>query len=207
MSEQQLSRNIFMYGEINTQSIKEVLQQLAEISDYDDIADQQIKDYERLPVKLFINSPGGELLPCIGLCEFIKFQMQTPVIGVCMGEACSAAFIILINCDYRIAVRGSSLMAHPMSGGSIGSTRDCENVLNHMKSTENYIIDAIKNLTEIPEEIIAEMYLKQIDKYFTPDEAKQYKIVDNILGEETSEEELDDDYIETEDDEPCNIEE
>ena len=190
-----VTRNVFMYGDITSELIHELMQQITQIHDYDNALDEQIKDYEREPINLFINSCGGSLLPTIGFCEFIKHVMKTPVIGICMGEACSAAFIVLISCHYRVSVNGASLMAHPMSGGSIGSTRDCENVLNHMKHIEHYIIDAMRNLTKMPKEIVDEMYNKQIDKYFTPDEAKQYQIIDSILGEE----------VESDEEEPCNI--
>lgn len=209
MNQENISRNIFIYSEITSELICDVMRQLTEVNDYDDIMDSQVKDYERVPVKLFINSGGGEVLPTIGLCEYIKHNMITPVIGICMGEVCSAAFIILIHCSYRMATKGSSLMAHPMSSRVNGSTRDCENVINHMRHIEKYLTDSLKEETELPIEIIDEMFMKQIDRYFTPEEAKEYKIIDSILGEKT-EEELEEEKIsfenEEESEKPCNCE-
>lgn len=205
-----LSRNILLFGEITTEKIESVMQRIIDIVDHDDYMSDTLTNYEREPIKLYICSAGGEVTPTIGLCEYIAY-CGTPIATICLGEACSAAFMLLIAGHRRYAVKGSSLMAHQMAGGAIGSARDCEIHLQQMKKVESYMIDLIKETTKLPQNIIDEIYSSQIDKFMTVEEALEYKVIDCIYGQPDSGE-LDEEDIEDEEDsskeidnkEPCN---
>lgn len=204
-----LNRNILLYGEITTQLIHDVVEQLTQIISYDDEMEYTLNNYERKPIKLYICSAGGEVAPSIGLSELIKYS-PTPIATICLGEACSAAFMLLIAGHRRYAVKGSSLMAHQMAGGAIGSARDCEIHLQQMKKVESYMIDLMKETTNIPQNIIDEIYSSQIDKFMSVEEALEYKVIDCIYGQadeapDEDDEEMDEEEISLDDDnEPCN---
>lgn len=204
-----LNRNILLYGEITTQLIHDVVEQLTQIISYDDEMEYTLNNYKREPIKLYICSAGGEVTPSIGLSELIKYS-STPIATICLGEACSAAFMLLIAGHRRYAVKGSSLMAHQMAGGAIGSARDCEIHLQQMKKVESYMIDLIKETTKLPQNIIDEIYSSQIDKFMTVEEALEYKVIDCIYGQPDSgdidEEDMEDEISSDEKNinEPCN---
>lgn len=206
--EETLNRNIFIYGDITSEKIEDVMRQLVEITSYDQLIDKQIKDYEPELIYLWICSAGGEVLPVIGLVEYMMHG-STPIVTVCVGEACSAAFMILMAGHFRLAVRGSSLMAHSMSGGQMGSARDCAVALEQMKKIESYMVDLMKNKTNIPEKMIHDMYHVQTDQYMSVEEALKYKVIDEIYGEpmddedDGSDDELE--FDEETDDRPCTL--
>lgn len=204
-----LNRNITVYGEITDQKVEEVVKQIVAISDYDFNMMNNVVNYEPEPIKMFICSGGGMLTPVIGLCE-LMIHSETPIATFGMGECCSAAFMLLIAGHVRYAVRGSSLMAHQVAGGQFGSSKDCEIALQQMKRVEQYMIDLFKSRTKMTEEMIAEMYHSQIDKYLSVEEAKELKVIDHILGEVIQEGEEDgeiEDVENSDEDGPCSTEE
>ncbi|GMU74208.1 MAG: hypothetical protein AMXMBFR44_4060 [Candidatus Campbellbacteria bacterium] len=66
------------------------------------------------PIRLDIDSGGGDADAARYLCDVIR-SLRSPVIGVVVGCASSAAFTILQACDERIALPNARLMFHPVS--------------------------------------------------------------------------------------------
>ena len=208
--QEQMNRNVMVYGDITTDKVENIVSHIAAINDYDFDMDSQVKNYEPEPIKLFICSPGGELLPTLGLCSYIMNSM-TPVATVCMGEACSAAFLILICGHVRYAVPGSSMMAHQAVGGQFGSAKDCEIALKQMQRLETYMLDIVKKKTKIPESLITDIYHSQTDRYLSVEEAKEFGVIDHIYGELCEDEDdegltLDEnEEVDLDDDEPASL--
>ncbi len=183
MEETHLTRNVFIFDEITTENMKEVIENVVDIIDYDNHTEDIIVDYKREPIVIYICSGGGEVLPSIALIELIK-NSPTPIATICLGQACSAAFMILISGHARYATKGSSLMFHQMSGGVIGSTKDCNIAIDQMKRLENYALESLKDDTKLPKNMIDEVYKNQVDKYLTVEEAKSFGVIDHIYGED-----------------------
>lgn len=100
------SDSIFLVGEINEQTYLEISKQL------------RYKLYLGLsPVKLYINSNGGELESALGIIdEFSFFEKQNKEIWtIAIGEACSSAAAILGFGTKRFATNNALIMLHPMS--------------------------------------------------------------------------------------------
>lgn len=209
MENEPLSRNILLFGEITTEKIESVMQRIIEVVDYDEYVDSTVKNYERQPITLYICSGGGEVLPTIGLCEFMAY-CRTPISTVCLGEACSAAFMVLIAGHCRFAVRGSSIMFHQMAGGAAGSVKNCKNHIEHMDRIESYMTALIKERTEIPQKMLDEIYTSQMDRYMSVEEALELRVIDYLYGGDEVEldaeiEESDEiDNEESDDENPCN---
>ena len=82
--------------------------------------DRDIPVEEREPIKLFINSPGGVLIPTMAVCDTI-ISSTTPVYGINMHEAASAAAFIFICCHRRVAMPNAYFLLHLGSGGTGGT--------------------------------------------------------------------------------------
>ena len=82
--------------------------------------DRYIPVEEREPIKLFINSPGGVLIPTMAVCDAI-LSSTTPVYGINMHEAASAAAFIFICCHRRVAMPNAYFLLHLGSGGTGGT--------------------------------------------------------------------------------------
>lgn len=89
-------RLYFLSDDVDNESIGQltwnILHQLAE----DDEKDKKEKDYKREPIKIYINSYGGEVYDMWGLIDIIV-NSKTPIYTYCTGYAMSAAFNIFLG--------------------------------------------------------------------------------------------------------------
>ena len=80
----------------------------------DDEKDEKEKDYNREPIKLYINSYGGSIYDMWGLIDVI-LNSKTPIYTYCTGYAMSAAFKIFLAGHKRYCYKHSIFMYHQMS--------------------------------------------------------------------------------------------
>lgn len=139
------------------------------------------------PIKLFIDSAGGELNGFRILANGIK-SSKAPVIGVVIGNAHSAAALILQCCHKRIAMPYTRIFFHEiqntintnLSGANVGII---ENVIKKLlqerkqaRNDQNELDDLITTRSGISFEQIESIE----EKYLTPKEALKLNLIDEI---------------------------
>lgn len=94
---------------------------------------------DRIPIKIFINSPGGYLNECLAVVDTMLMS-KTPIYTVCVGMAASAASLIYLGGTKRFILPNARLLFHQGSaqvGGNaadvISSTEDYKKQLENMK--------------------------------------------------------------------------
>jgi len=75
---------------------------------------------ERIPIKIYINSPGGNLNECMVICDAILMS-ETPVYTINMNMAASAAAAVFLCGHKRLAFPRASFLIHLGSGGTRGT--------------------------------------------------------------------------------------
>ena len=127
------TRSLLLSGEINKDSadklIKDLLVLEAESSD---------------PVRIFINSPGGDVDAGFAIYDMVRF-VTCPVIMIGMGLVASAASLILlaVPAERRIGLPNSSYLIHQPLSEMKGNATDIEihaMQLEKMKAKINCII-------------------------------------------------------------------
>ena len=127
------TRSLFLCGEINKDS-----------------ADKLIKDLVVLeaesnePVRIFINSPGGDVDAGFAIYDMVRF-VSCPVIMVGMGLVASAAALVLlaVPADRRVGLPNSSYLIHQPLSEMRGNATEIEihaQQLEKMKCKLNRII-------------------------------------------------------------------
>lgn len=81
--------------------------------------DQSLPINQRKPIKIFFNSPGGELDIEETLVSIIKLS-KTPVYGFALGLVASAASLIYLSCHKRFALRSAYFILHRGSCQNMG---------------------------------------------------------------------------------------
>lgn len=118
--------------------------------------DNLIPIEERKPIKIFFNSPGGDLDVEESIVSIIKLS-KTPVYGFALGMVASAASMIFLATHKRYALHNAYLILHKGSCQNISG--DYVNVQNAMEDYRKQIEKLedfyVKN-TNIPKEIIKE---------------------------------------------------
>ncbi len=110
-------RTLILAGEINRDSAHKLIAQLLLLSSEDPAT----------PIKLFINSPGGDADAGFAIYDIIRF-IQPPVKTICAGLTASAAVIVLLASpkDRRYSLPNSRLLIHQPSTGIRGDASDIQ---------------------------------------------------------------------------------
>lgn len=181
-------REIVINEEISDKLVETAILQIMNINRYDDAMETQVVGYEREPIKILINTDGGDLAPALSLCACMEMS-KTPVHTVALGKACSAGFLILICGHVRYAQQYSRLMYHTGSSGYIGVITDILEHGDYLESLNEMIHGIVLNHTDISEEQLDDVFMRKSDWYLTIGEALDLGVIDGIYGMELPDEE------------------
>ncbi len=132
-------------------------------------------------ISLYINSPGGIIhagLAIYDAMRFIKPDVQT----TCCGMAMSMGSLLLAAGakGKRFALPNSRIMLHQPSGGVEGQASDIEIHAREILATRDKIDSIYARHTGRPQQELRE--LMERDRFFDPEEAVEYGIVDAVLA-------------------------
>jgi ATP-dependent Clp protease protease subunit len=128
---------------------------------------------------MYINSPGGVMTAGLAIYDTMQF-IKSPVATLCMGTAYSMGSFLLMAGEpgRRAALSNASILVHQPSGGYQGHVTD---VLRHaeesrkLKERTNRLY--ARHCGRTYEEV--ERTLDR-DHYMTPDEARDWGLVDHV---------------------------
>jgi ATP-dependent Clp protease, proteolytic subunit ClpP len=161
-------RNLFLYGEINSNTCLHIQEQLLFLNGED----------ESKEITMYINGPGGVISDGLGLIDIIK-SIKAPVNTVCVGLAASMSALIFINGDKRYMLPNSQLMLHQPLGGAFGQASDIELLSAQILKTKANIHQMIANSSALDVKKIEK--LTDRDCYIDANTALKYKLADEIL--------------------------
>ncbi|MEE9450266.1 MAG: ATP-dependent Clp endopeptidase proteolytic subunit ClpP [Ignavibacteriaceae bacterium] len=137
-------------------------------------------------INLYINTPGGSVTSGLAIYDTMKY-IKPDVSTICVGMAASMGAILLAGGTdgKRSALTNSKIMIHqPWIGGLQGQTTDIEIHAKEMLKTRDILYQILANHTGKSLEQIA----KDCDRdyFLTSEEAKKYKLIDNVLEKRIS---------------------
>ncbi|MCZ7613235.1 MAG: ATP-dependent Clp endopeptidase proteolytic subunit ClpP [Ignavibacteriaceae bacterium] len=132
-------------------------------------------------INLYINSPGGSVTAGMAIYDTMRY-IKPEVATICVGMAASMAAILLAGGaeGKRSALPHSKIMIHqPWIGGLQGQTTDIEIHAKEMLKTR----DSLYNILSKHTGKSVEQITKDCDRdyFLTSEEAKEYKLIDNVL--------------------------
>ncbi len=132
-------------------------------------------------IYLYINSPGGSVSAGLAIYDTMKY-VKPDVATICVGMAASMGAVLLAGgaAGKRSSLPHSRIMIHqPWVGGLQGQTADIEIHAREMIKTRHLLYEILSNHTGKSIEQIT----KDCDRdyYLSPNEAKDYKLIDNVL--------------------------
>ena len=132
-------------------------------------------------INLYINSPGGSVTSGLAIYDTMKY-IKPDISTICVGMAASMGAILLAGGTEgkRSSLPNSKIMIHqPWVGGLQGQTTDIEIHAKEMLKTRDTLYQILSNHTSKSLEQIA----KDCDRdyFLTSEEAKEYKLIDNVL--------------------------
>lgn len=166
------NRVVFLFGEINHASASRVLMQMLYL-------ENQKKGQD---INFYINSPGGVVDDTLAIFDTMRF-ISSSVSTYCVGRAYSGAAVLLAAGaeGKRHILPHAKVMIHQPYGGVYGQTADIKIQAEQIIREKEKLNAILSEATGQPVDRIKED--AERDKYFSSSEAKEYGLVDVILGE------------------------
>lgn len=170
-------RNLFLYGEIKEETIKNIISSIDAINRDDDLNDEMFKDWERKPINLFISSFGGVVYDGLALIDFMR-QSKTPVNTICVGKAMSMGLIIFVCGKKRYIGENATLLFHDVSGGAYGKVEGMKDNIEEAERLRILLKEIVLKKSIIKPEVLNDVIMRQKDWYITPEYALDNKLAD-----------------------------
>lgn len=153
-------------------------------------------------IAFYVNSPGGIVTSGLAIYDTMQY-IRPEVSTVCIGQAASMGSLLLAAGvkGKRYALPNSRIMIHQPSGGAQGQATDIEIQAREILALRQrlnmiYVEHTGQELSTIEEAV-------ERDRYLTPDEAKEFGIIDDVVSSrpaENGDEESDSDATATSND-------
>lgn len=131
-------------------------------------------------INIYVNSPGGSVSAGLAIYDTMQY-IKPDCATICLGMAASMASLLLAGgaAAKRSALPHSRIMIHQPLGGTQGQATDIEIYTREMIRVRNELYSIYSKHTGKPVEEIAKD--SDRDNYMTPEEAKNYKLIDHIM--------------------------
>ena len=178
------------YVDLNSSSSREIYistitPQIAETIDktirmWNRIDDTEMVEWgKRVPIKLYINSTGGDFNSMLTIMDIIKLS-KTPVYTINTGVVHKEAFFIFITGHQRYAYPKSSFLYE----------RDLKHLDEEDRSLDNYIAFYERQLTEIKDVILEKTKITENEYnkhlkgtwWMTAEDAQKLRICNEVLN-------------------------
>jgi ATP-dependent protease ClpP protease subunit len=136
-----------------------------------------IYDY-RVPIKLHIQSLGGELMPTFYICDLIQ-NMDTPVHVYIDGYVASAASVIAVCGEKRFMTKHSSILIHQLKSSSAGKFNEMKDEMSNLNFFMNMVKEIYLKNSDIHEDELEE--LLKSDIWLPAERCLSLGLVDRII--------------------------
>ena len=171
-----MNRKLLLSGDINYTTIFPIMQSIIDINSEDEMIEKINKQYKRVPIQLFINSPGGNVYDGFALIDVIRAS-KTPVHTIALGSAMSMGMLIY----KRFVGEYSTLMFHDVSSAIADKLEGIQDRIKELKRIQAMICTIVTNHSEVPLEQLAIKLNQRDDWYISAEEALQYKLAEDYF--------------------------
>ena len=132
----------------------------------------------RIPIKLHMQSLGGELMPTFYICDLIQ-NMDTPVHIYIDGYVASAASVIAVYGEKRFMTKHSSILIHQLKSASSGKLNEMKDEMSNL----NFFMEMVKEIylknSNINEDDLDNLLLS--DVWLSSDKCLSLGLVDSLI--------------------------
>lgn len=166
-------RIIFLGTDVNDQVASLIIAQMLYLNS---------QDRER-PIEFYINSPGGVVTSGLAIYDTMQY-LPNPIVTYCIGQCASMGAVLLSAGEpgKRYSLPHSRIMIHQPLGGAQGQASDiqiqAEEILRMKKELNGLLAKHSGRKIEEVEKACDR------DNFMSPAEAKEFGLIDEILGEQ-----------------------
>jgi ATP-dependent Clp protease protease subunit len=167
---------ILTLGDIELEEVNNVIKAIYNIN-HDD-RDKELP--KREPIKLIINSHGGDVYSGLGLIDVIEHS-ETPIYTICHGAALSMAMVVFAAGHVRYASKYATFMYHEANYGLEGKVIYHKQEVKEAERTDKMCDDYLLAKTKFTIKQFNDVRERQKEWYIDTVTAKKYGLVDEIL--------------------------
>lgn len=135
---------------------------------------------ERIPIQVYINSPGGELVSTLQIVDAIR-NSKTPVYTIATGSAYSGGFFICIAGHKRMAYPNASFLFHEGSTVIAGNADRVDQNHKFYVYQRKQLKNLVLNTTKISKKLYEEQ--KDRDWWFDVKKALELGVIDETCND------------------------
>lgn len=137
---------------------------------------------QKQPISLYINSPGGNVYAGLAIYDAMK-MIKAPVSTVAVGVSASMGTALLTSGEKgrRYALPHATIHMHPTGGGAQGYTEDVRIATREQERIQAQLFHLMGKNSGHSWREIEEFFVR--DRYMTAPEAKEYGLIDEVLGD------------------------
>lgn len=149
--------------------------------------DRLIPVESRKKIYIFINSGGGDVVYGMNLLNIIK-NSKTPIVTVGLGSCASMALYILAAGHERYCFNDTVLLLHDGQAGYVSTGNKGKDIQRFYNGLYDRLDKFLVKNTNMSAEFLETN--KDREYYFWSEEAKEYGIVDKVIGEDVGIEDI-----------------
>jgi ATP-dependent Clp protease protease subunit len=173
-------RSIYLTGEITQDTAGDIINHLIDIITKDNSKENELKNYKREDINLYINSCGGYVTETFAIIDIIE-NSKTPINTYGLGRLYSSATLLFISGKNRYLGKHAHLLLHSASGVVNGKLYDMVNDMEHILKQQDTINQYYIEKTKIQLEFIEKINKEKRDYYVSPNEALELGIATEIV--------------------------
>lgn len=173
-------RIFYLSDNVDNSSMGDICFNLLYLLQQDDKNEEEQKNFKREPIKIYINSRGGDVYDMWGLIDVI-LNSKTPIYTYCTGYAMSAGFKVFLAGHKRFAFRHATFLYHQMYCLRFGKYQDLVEDRDEMDFLQNEIEIYVTERTKINAKKLKGIRTTKKDWYIHSEEALSLGIIDEII--------------------------
>ena len=174
-----------LVGDLNEESTQELYMELVQLNG-GKVFPNPLEEGEEVPedVHFLISTGGGAVYDMFGVVDImniVKRRRDIATLGT--GKVFSAGVPLLVSGTKgkRFVTRNVRIMLHRCSSGGMGSTADMKASHDEMRLMEDNMVRVIAENSNLSVGEIHNMFSKNIDEYFSAEEAIEMGLADEII--------------------------
>lgn len=174
------NREFLLNKNITAESLDAIIKGILEINRHDEKQEEKDSDYVRKPIKLVVDSFGGDMYSGNALIGVIDTS-ETPIHGYCYGKVMSQGFMIYASCHYRYAHPIATFMYHDGGTTVKGMTEEMQLDIDQLRRLTAHGDRFLLETTNLTKEKLDEVKKGRYNWYLFAEEALEYGIVDELI--------------------------
>lgn len=174
------NRIFYIHDLIDEDSMGKVCFNLLIILNEDQKNEDKQKDFTRKPIKLYINSCGGNVEDMWALVD-IMINSKTPIHTYSTSYADSSAFYIFIAGTKRFITKHTKMCCHQFSGGFRGTYQGMKEYIEDVDRLWIEFEEYVCNQTKITRLKLQEVREKKLDWYIYSNESIELGVATDII--------------------------